>query len=559
MAYRMTRDALRMLDGFARKGKDAALVPPHHRPALQIIFDALCALLLPLAAIIGYLYGAQYGWAIGAAVVALWLIREFFVQDDHALVRIYGPFGRLRYLFERVFRDKYLQYFNETNTDGRPIPRIVRDYIYQKAHNVKSLSSFGTELAGDDFGQPACRILHRNFPGEPASPSYGVIVGEKRAGVRPFLVKNSVNISAMSYGSLNHKACEALSLGAKDVAFVNTGEGGFGPHGAAGNETVFQIGTGKFGVGKTATLQNGKETRVLDDDLLRDLTRNNANIKMIQIKITQGAKPGLGGHLPGDKVTPAIALVRKVPVGRSVASPPQHAEFIAATPKDSILRMFEFIDRVRALTELPVGIKLAFGRLDEIDLLVEAMAATGRGPDAIQVDGADGGTGAGHNLFLNYVGYGSAPESVAYLDRTLKRHKIRDRVSVSASGKMFTPAHAALAFAAGAEWVDTARGVMLALGCIQSLKCHTNECPTGIATNSPWRMHGINIPEKSTRVHHYLRGFHEDLLLLTHVMGRSDPRDIQPGDVRVFAADGGLAEYFRMDRDSVDLPAAQWS
>ncbi|MCB1315308.1 MAG: FMN-binding glutamate synthase family protein, partial [Leptospiraceae bacterium] len=533
MAYRVSRAGRRMLNQFLRRGKETSLILPSYKPPLQVVLDILISGMLLAVPFIFLFLDYRIGAVVIGLVLGLWLIREFFSQDDHALVRIYGPVGRLRYLFEREFRDKYLQYFNETNTDGRPIPRIVRNYIYQKAHNLKSLASFGTEL--DPFDRnttTAVRILHRNFPGTLGNTSYGFEIGARREGVRPFKVINTLNISAMSYGSINYRSAEAMSLGAKDVAYLNTGEGGYGPHGIAGGDNVFQIGTGKFGVGRVETGRDGSEIRVLDDQSLQSLVREHENIRMIQIKISQGGKPALGGHLPGGKVTKEIAAVRKVPEGKSVISPPQHVELQAASPRESISKLLDFIDRVRALTGLPVSIKFCVGHPSEVDLLVEAMQATGRGPDHIQLDGADGGTGAGENLFINYVGYGTAIETLAYLDARLKAASIRDEVHLSASGRIFTPAHAALAFACGADSIDTARGALLALGCIQSLKCHTNECPTGITTNSTWRTHGLVVPEKASRVHHYLRGFHEDMLRLAHITGHSDPRDIQTDDLR---------------------------
>lgn len=542
-----------MLRRFESRGKLKSLIRPEHKPVLEYIIDGVCLAAIPVIGFLWYDAGWQPAAIALGGVITLWTIRELFIQDDHALVRIYGPAGRLRFVFEKVFRDKYLQYFNETNTDGRPIPRIVRDYVYQKAHDVKSVASFGTEL--DNFDRDntiGARILHRNFGGLLPSDSgtYGFEIGAARGDVRPFAIKNSLNISAMSYGSINYKSAEAIGLGARDVAYVNTGEGGYGPHAIGGGDVVFQIGTGKFGVGDIGTLPDGTQTRVLNRQLLKELVQQHDTIRMIQLKLSQGAKPGMGGHLPGSKVTQEVAEVRKVPVGKTIISPPQHAEILATTPKESVTKLIDFVEEIRTLTGLPVGIKMCIGRMQEIDLLVEVMQATGKGPDAIQLDGADGGTGAGHNLFLNYVGYGTAVETSAYLDRKLKAAGLRDRITISTSGKLFTPAHAALAFAAGADMIDTARGAMLALGCIQSLKCHTNECPTGIATNSPWRSHGINIPEKATRIHHYLSGFHKDMLEITRVLGHSDPRDIGPQDLRYLGD-----SYFDGDPEGIEIPA----
>lgn len=549
MGYKESSESRRFLEKLKRIGKDRCLVPYTYNPPLERALDVTCVILIIVAIAAGIVFNSWiYFLSLIGLTLLIFSIRELFIQDDRTLIRIYGPLGRVRYLFEDTFRDKYLQYFNETNTNGRPIPRIVRDYIYQTAKEIKPVASFGTELDDFDFENTVqSHILHKNFPGEVTKATYEVIIGEKRKGVRPFTVRNTLNVSAMSYGSINWKAAECISIGAKDVAYVNCGEGGYGPHGIAGNDVVFQIGTGKFGVGKEGVLNDGTPARFLDEDLLKDLVKNNDNIKMIQIKISQGAKPGLGGVLPGVKVTPEIAAVRMVTPGKTINSPGQHAELMAKTPRDSVLKMIEFVKKVRTLTELPVGIKLCVGRLDEIDLLVEAIKSTGEGPDAIQVDGSDGGSGAGENIFMNYVGFGNSFETLFYLDKKLKEAGVRDSVTLSGSGKMFTPAHAALAFAVGADLIETARGVMLSLGCIQSLQCHTNECPTGITTNSKWRIHGINIPEKSTRVHHYLEGFHRDMLHLTQILGHSDPRDISIQDMRIISYNNAFVKYFDND------------
>jgi glutamate synthase domain-containing protein 2 len=300
----------------------------------------------------------------------------------------------------------------------------------------------------------------------------------------------------------------------------------------AGNDVVFQLGTGKFGVGKIVELSGGRTMRALDEAALVELVRSNTNIRMIQIKLSQGAKPGLGGHLPGDKVTPEIAAVRRVAVGQPLVSPAQHAELQAPDSQQSVARLMEFCAHIRKLTELPVSIKMCVGRLDELDLLTRAMQATGEGPDHIQLDGADGGTGAAPNLFLNYVGYGMVTETLGLLHEKLVALGIRDSVKLSVSGKMLTPVHAALAYALGADWVDAARSLMLAIGCIQSLKCHTNHCPTGIATNSAWRTRGLSVPEKSTRVHNFLTGFNADMLELCRVLGHTSPCDITLADLR---------------------------
>ncbi|OFY71992.1 MAG: hypothetical protein A3G23_00155 [Bacteroidetes bacterium RIFCSPLOWO2_12_FULL_37_12] len=559
MAYQISPRGKGFLSKIHKNGKEKELVPPSYNPPLQTPFDILsilCAIATVGLIVTGFF---MYGFIAAGIAILLFSIRELFIQDDHSIVRIYGPFGRLRYLIEDALRDKIMQYFTETNTEGRPIPKIVRNYIYARAHNAKSLTSFGTEVDITDTENTAsARILHRNFPGEIQKASYSLIIGEQRPDIKTFKVKSCINVSAMSFGSLNYKACESISFGTKDIAYCNTGEGGYGPHGVAGNDVVFQIGTGKFGVGKDCVLNDGTPSRILDDELLKNLVNDNPNIKMLQIKISQGAKPGLGGVLPGAKVTPEIAAVRKVKPWQTVVSPPQHTEIIGSTPKETIVKLIEFIQKLRKLSNLPVGIKFCIGRLEEIDLLVSVMLTMKDGPDAIQVDGADGGTGAGPSEFVNYVGYGSVIESMAYLHKKLQVAGLRDKVVLSASGKLFTPSHAAVAFAYGADIIDTARGAMLALGCIQALRCHTGECPTGITTHNSWRMHGIDIPEKSTRVHFYLKGFHDDMLQLTHVLGRTDPRDIKPQDVRIMSKHKNeFQKYFEEDPFGLFMPTPE--
>lgn len=563
MGYKISSISDKILKLYTSKGKINALTPPDYFPPLERPVKFITLLIFIAVVPILVLFGWKYALACFLVGVILFGINDLFIQDDHAITRIYGPAGRLRYIFEDVFRDKYLQYFNETNTDGRPIPKIVRDYIYQKAKGLKSLSSFGTELdIYDTENTAATRILHTNFSAHSNSVSYGFEVGAHRPNVKPFKVKNSMNISAMSYGSLNYKAAECLSLGASGVAYVNTGEGGCGPHAVGGNDTVWQLGTGKFGAGKEAFLHNGEPTRILDEMLFKETLNEFPNIGMIQIKISQGAKPGIGGHLPGAKVTPEIAAVRKVQPWQTLISPPQHAELYANTSKEGIAKLMDFCKRLRELSGLPVGMKMCIGKLSEVDLLVEAMKVTGEGPDMIQIDGADGGTGAGPNLFVNYVGYGGAVETMAYLHQKLVKAGIRDRVHISASGRLLTPVHAAMAFAYGADTVESARAAMLSIGCIQALKCHTNHCPTGITTNSKWRMNGINIPEKSTRIHQFLSGFHHDMLELTQVLGHSDPRDIKPEDLRIMTNKKWFSSHFDEDPFGTILPApasAHWN
>ena len=548
MAYTPSKDTKKILKNGLRREIEPYRFLMHCSNVVTTILIAIGA---------GFIYYSYTisGILIMTGALILYGIKELFLQKHHSIVRIYGPLGRLRYIFEQEFRDKFLQYFNERNIDGRPIPRIVRDYIYQRSKDVPALSSFGTELDNFDVDNTVnARILHNNF-GQPSDCNeFSLTIGEKREEIKPFDVINTINISAMSYGAINWKAAESLSNGAKDVAFVNTGEGGFGPHGVAGNDTVFQLGTGKFGAGESVTLSGGKQSRKLNEQLLKELVQKHENIRMIQLKISQGAKPGIGGHLPGCKVSEEIAAVRKIPAGETAISPSQHFELLGNTPKESISKLMDFTKRIRELTGLPVGIKMTVGKLSELELLVEAMRTTGEGPDDIQLDGADGGTGAAPNLYLNYIGYGGAIEPLVYLNNKLKKAGIRDRVTINVSGRFFTPAHAVVAFAFGADYISSARGPMLALGCIQSLRCHTNNCPAGITTNNAWRMRGIDIPDKSQRVNCFLRGFHHDMMEITRTLGHTDPRDINPKDIRLMSKEMPFEKYFEDDPDGIIYP-----
>lgn len=303
-------------------------------------------------------------------------------------------------------------------------------------------------------------------------------------------------ISAMSYGALSAKAVEALSRGAKAAGILmNTGEGGYPKyHIQGGADLIFQMGTGKFGM--------RHEDGSLDEEALKDLAAH-PNVKMIEIKFSQGAKPGKGGILPAEKVSKEISELRKVPMGQDVISPPGHAECVDAASSVA------FIARVQDLAGIPVGIKLCLGRPEEFQALVEAMKAADRFPDFITIDGAEGGTGAAPGAFLDSVGL---PLFVAlrHVQGILVSAGVRERVKVFASGKLIQPARQVQALCLGADACCTARGFMLSLGCIQALQCNKNTCPIGIATHNPALQRGFIVGEKAARVANYVAGLRHD-------------------------------------------------
>jgi glutamate synthase domain-containing protein 2 len=350
-------------------------------------------------------------------------------------------------------------------------------------------------------------------------------------------MEHPLYISAMSFGSLSANAIEALSRGAAQAGiWHNTGEGGVSPyHLAGGGGLIAQMGTAKFGV------RNPDGS--LNDDLLAELGAR-PQVRMIEIKLSQGAKPGKGGILPGAKVTPTIAEIRKVNPGEDVLSPARHSEF------RDVAGLFDFLDHVRSVAGVPVGIKTAIGTPAEIDAIAQAMSAQpDRGPDFITVDGGEGGTGAAPAVLLSHAGLPLRQALVVAHD-ALRRWGVRDDVTVFASGKLVEPANAALALALGADAVGTARGFMIALGCIQSLKCHRDTCPTGIATQDPARQRVLDVDAAAARVERYARTLLGELDTLASSCGHEDPAQLEPEDALIMTDIGHwvpAAEAVRVD------------
>lgn len=431
-------------------------------------------------------------------------------QKKHAIKKIYPVVGRFRYLLEEL-RPKIYQYFIESDTDGTPINRVDRSTVYQRAKKETETVPFGTQL--NVYAQGYEWMCHSVSPKDFKTLDHNprVLIGNRDCK-QPYSA-SILNISAMSYGSLSKQAVMAMNGGAKLGGFAhNTGEGGISPyHLKAGGDLIWQIGTGYFGC------------RDNEGKFAPELFAKNAalpQVKMIELKISQGAKPGHGGILPASKNTPEIAAIRNVEPGTLVASPPFHSAF--NTPKEMVL----FIKQLRDLSGgKPVGFKLCIGHKSEFIAICKAMIALDIYPDFITVDGGEGGTGAAPQEFSNYVG---APllDGLAFVHNILRGLNIRQHIKIVASGKITSGFHLVRAMALGADTCNCARAMMLAVGCIQSLLCNTNKCPVGVATQDPKYAVGVDVPDKTQRVANFHKGTVENFVELLGASGLDSKENI---------------------------------
>lgn len=406
------------------------------------------------------------------------------MTKTHAIRRNFPILGNLRYFFESI-RPEIMQYFVETDTEGRPLNRIYRTLVYRRAKKVNDTTPFGTQevvyRAGYEWmAHSMYAINHTEL-----DHHQRVTVGGPDCS-QPYDAA-LLNISAMSYGSLSKNAILALNRGAKEGCFYhNTGEGAISPfHLEHGGDLVWQIGTGYFGC-------RDPYGRFSDEAFAEKATMD--NVKMIEIKLSQGAKPGHGGILPASKNTPEIAEIRGVKPHTMVFSPPVHAAF------DDEVGLLNFVKKLRDLSNgKPVGFKLCVGHKQEFISVCEAMMKTGIKPDFITVDGGEGGTGAAPVEFSNSLGM-PLRDGLSFVHDTLRGFDLRKDIKLIASGRIITSFHMVRAFAMGADLVNSARGMMLALGCIQALQCNSNTCPTGVATQDKVLAGGLNAIEKSVRV-----------------------------------------------------------
>lgn len=431
-------------------------------------------------------------------------------QTKHALRRNFPFVGRGRWIME-YFRPFLRQYFFESETDGVPISRMFRSVIYQRAKGAQDSVPYGTKLDTQAVGYEWIGHSLAAIHADKETLSQRVKVGGSDC-LQPYSA-SVFNISAMSYGSLSGNAIEALNKGAKKGGFYhNTGEGSVSPsHLKHGGDLVWQIGTGYFGCRNS---EGG-----FDPDSF-EKTANKDNVKMIEIKLSQGAKPGHGGILPAHKNTIEIAQIRHVEPGTRVESPPIHSAF--STP----LEMMHFIKKLRDLSGgKPIGFKLCIGRKSEFIALCKAMVATKINPDFITVDGGEGGTGAAPLEYSNSVGM-PLREALVFVVDVLVGFGLKKDIKVIASGKTFTGFHLVKNLALGADICNSARGMMIALGCVQSLICHTNECPTGIATQDPALASGLVVGDKATRIARFHKGTVDATFDLVSSAGLSNPNQL---------------------------------
>jgi glutamate synthase domain-containing protein 2 len=455
---------------------------------------------------------------------ALLGIRDL-AQQKHAILRNYPIAAHIRFLFEDI-RPELRQYFFESDKEGMPFPRDKRSIVYQRAKRALDKRPFGTLY---DVYRSEHEWLHHSMVPKPvAQEAFRILIGGPDC--RQPYPGSVLNISAMSFGSISANAIRALNKGASIGGFAHTtGEGGFSPyHREHGGDIIWQIGTGYFGC------------RTADGAFSPERFQETAawpQIKMIELKLSQGAKPGLGGILPAAKVTPEIARIRGIETGRDCVSPPGHGTF--STP----IEMMRFIAELRRLSGgKPTGFKLCVGHPREFLALLKAMIETDITPDFIVIDGAEGGTGAAPLEFADHVGM-PLREGLSLVHSALIGAGLRDRIKLGASGKITSAFDMARVMALGADWCNAARGFMFAVGCIQAQTCHTGNCPTGVATQDNARQRGIVVADKSQRVANFHRETVKALAELVAAAGLSHPSELKPEHMMHRTSPGRVMSY----------------
>jgi len=479
--------------------------------------------------VLAYLFVFVIG--LGAAALVVLAIIDS-MQTADAVRRNYPVIGRFRSIFERL-GEFFRQYFFAMDREELPFNRAERNWAYRAAKNVDNTIAFGSTR---DL-RPSGTVMFVNCPFPTlevdAAVTAPLVIGPDCE--QPYIAPSLFNISAMSFGSLSAPAVRALSKGAALAGcWLNTGEGGLSPwHLEGGCDLVFQIGTAKFGV-------RDAEGR-LDDDKLRGIAQRE-QVKMFELKLSQGAKPGKGGILPGVKVTPEIAAIRGIPEYRDAISPNRHPEI------DSVGDLLDMVERIRRVTGKPTGFKMVLGAYGWLDGLFEEIQKRGNAsaPDFITLDSADGGSGAAPMSLMDNVGL-PLRESLPMLVDARDRHGLRERIRIIASGKLINPTEVAWALCMGADFINSARGFMFALGCIQALQCNKDTCPTGVTTHRPHLQRGLDPQLKSVRVMHYLRNMVHSVETIAHSCGVPEPRRLRRYHARVVTETGrsvSLAELY---------------
>lgn len=469
-----------------------------------------------LSAILVFLLGLGLLIVIGMYIVDV-------NQTSHAIRRNFPVIGRFRYLFERL-GEYFRQYFFAQDREEMPFNRAQRSWVYRAAKGIDNTVAFGSTR---DL-RPVGTMIFVNCPypvlETDVAPTAALEIGPYCKN--PYVTDSLFNVSAMSFGAISKPAVLALSKGsAKAGNWLNTGEGGLSPyHLEGGADIVFQIGTAKYGVRDASGS--------LSDEKLRKATAHE-QVKMVELKLSQGAKPGKGGILPREKVTEEIAGIRGIAVGEDSISPNRHPEI------DSAEDLLDMINRIRNISGKPVGFKSvigAYGWLDDLFMLIDERGIESA-PDFITVDSGDGGTGAAPMSLMDNVGL-PIRESLPLVIDMLNRHGLRDRIRVVASGKLVTPAEAAWALCVGADFINSARGYMFALGCIQALQCNMNTCPTGITTHDKHLQRGLDVTNKAERVYQYSKSMHKEIGIIAHSCGVHEPRLLKRFHCRIVQSDG---------------------
>lgn len=458
------------------------------------------------------------------AVIVIYVLDA--TQSRDSVRHNYPVVGRFRDLFIRL-GEFFRQYFFALDREEMPFNRAERDWIYKSAKGRNNTQPFGSTRNLNLVGTPI--FVNCAFPrldeevSDPPPVEFGPFTPN------PYRASSIINVSAMSYGSLSKPAIQALSRGAKIAGcYLNTGEGGLAPwHLEGGCDVIFQMGTAKYGC----------RNRIgeLDDKKLANLAAR-PEVKMIEIKLSQGAKPGKGGILPAVKVTREIAKIRGIPAGKASLSPNRHREV------DNVEELLDFVGRVRRVSGLPTGFKTVLGAYGWLEEFCDAIERRGieAAPDFITLDGGEGGTGAAPMSLIDNVGL-PIKQALPMLTDILERRGLRERIKVIAAGKLVTPADVAWAYCAGADVVNTARGFMFSIGCIQAMRCHTNNCPTGVTTHKKSLQGGLNPKEKARRVANYVDKMRKDVAMIAHSCGAPHARALKRFHVRIQQDDGASA------------------
>jgi glutamate synthase domain-containing protein 2 len=480
----------------------------------------------------------HWWWMLPLTFLTGVAIHDIFVQRRHTIKHNFPVVGHLRYMLEKI-GPELRQYIVANNREELPFNRSQRSWIYASAKRENNFQGFGTDqdihAPGHIFIKPAMFAFrpgndHVNLK-DPTFAPCAKVLGLYNKRRRPFRPYSIVNVSGMSFGSLSANAVTALNMGSmKAGCYQSTGEGGLSPYHCNGADVFFHFGTGYFGVRDN----NGNFSM----DLLEQLVQANPFIRAIEIKLSQGAKPGKGGVLPGAKITKEISAIRGVPVGKDAISPSYHSAF------SNVPELLEFIEKVADRTGLPVGFKSAIGKLEMWEELTDLMLETGHGPDFIQIDGGEGGTGAAPPAFADHV---SLPFVYGFSEvyKIFAKKGLTDRVVFIGSGKLGLPAKAMMAFAMGCDMVAVAREALMSIGCIQAQACHKNTCPAGVATQSKWLQAGLDPTLKSDRLYNYIKTMRKEILEITHACGYEHPAQLTMDDIDLSMGDNNLTQTLR--------------